>query len=212
MTINILSLGALLLLLAPTVHATPSQNEIALIRESFKQMHDEDQILIKAEGAAWVKDPTATSEEYKRAKNAFDQMMLRHINALQEVIRKWGWPGLSIFGLETDQNAWIICQHSGRMPAFQKSCLTILEDAWKRRDTDDHNVPSLTDSIERSEGRPQIFGTYGNPDKQGCWEWLPIRDIAHVDERRAQYHLPTLDQARHEYDQYYGCPTSANSP
>ncbi|MDO8301691.1 MAG: hypothetical protein Q7T18_00465 [Sedimentisphaerales bacterium] len=210
MVIQILSLGALLFFSAPNICAAPTQSEIAQIQNSFKQMHDEDQVLINAEGTAWAKGPN--SADYKQAKIAFDQMMLRHISALESVIRKWGWPGISVFGLETDQNAWLVCQHAYRQSSFQKRCLNILEDAWKRGDTDNHNVPSLTDSIEKSEGRPQIFGTYGNPNKQGCWEWLPIADIEHADERRARYNLPTLEQERKGYDRHYGCTPAAKAP
>jgi hypothetical protein len=48
---------------------------------------------------------------------------------LKRVLRAGTWPGRSLVGQDGSDPAWLIAQHSGHDPAFQRECLKLLEEA-----------------------------------------------------------------------------------
>lgn len=57
---------------------------------------------------------------------ALDQ---EHSGALKSIIQQIGWPTISKVGKEASTAAWLIAQHVGSDPEFQKQCLELMEEA-----------------------------------------------------------------------------------
>lgn len=121
-------------------------------------------------------------DEYKR----IDKL---HYARLQEIIHQFGWPGYKLVGEEASFSFWLLVQHTDELP-FQKKCLGLLKIAVQENDAKPENLAYLTDRILINEGKPQVYGTQitdeGTP--------YPIEDEEHVNERREEVGLCTLEE------------------
>jgi hypothetical protein len=103
---------------------------------------------------------------------------------LRHVVAEIGWPGRSMVEEDGARAAWLLAQHADRDPAFQRRCLTLLEEAAERGEASRGEVALLTDRVLLAEGQPQEFGTqlFG---RDGRWQPRKLREPGTVDERRA---------------------------
>ena len=128
------------------------------------------------------------------------QLLMRMIEAdaqntrwLDEIIKEHGWPTKSFVGEDGAQAAFLIVQHSPA-PQFQKKCLELLRLAVSQNEADIINLAYLTDRLRIFEGKPQIYGTQGQPDTTGVIIPSPIEDEEHVDERRKSIGLEPIEE------------------
>jgi hypothetical protein len=112
---------------------------------------------------------------------------------LKQIIAERGWPGRSLVGDEGATYAWLIVQHSIGDPAFQRSCLVLLIEAVANRDAPASHVAYLEDRIRTFEGRPQLYGTQFDRDRNGQINPLPIEDPDRVNERRRAIGLDNIE-------------------
>ena len=110
---------------------------------------------------------------------------------LRQVITDVGWPGKSLVGEDGAQAAWLLAQHAGRDPAFQRRCLDLLTSAVTRGEATVVQQAYLTDRVLLHEGQPQEYGTQAIA-RDGRFEARKLRDPDHVDERRASAGLSPL--------------------
>jgi hypothetical protein len=118
---------------------------------------------------------------------------------LKEIVAQHGWPGFHLVGKDGANAAWLLAQHADRDLAFQKLCLTKMEQAVKNGDADASDWAYLVDRIAVSEHRKQTYGTQfvgQNPS--------PIEDEPHVDQRRKAVGLPTMEEYRKSMQETYG--------
>ncbi|MEM8829691.1 MAG: DUF6624 domain-containing protein [Cyanobacteria bacterium P01_G01_bin.19] len=87
--------------------------------------------------------------------------------ALDEIVSKYGWTGISLVGFQGCQTAWLIAQHSICTPDLQRKFLKAMTEAAAKGDVPKRQVAMLTDRIRFNEGRPQIYGTVLDWDKNG---------------------------------------------
>lgn len=116
----------------------------------------------------------------------------KHTKALKRIIARYGWPTISMVGAEASNDAWLIAQHADHDIAFQKECLALLKDV-STGDIVPNNIAYLEDRVLVAEHKPQLYGT----QFQGMGSDLKpqlIEDEAHVDERRKQVGLGTLEE------------------
>ena len=100
------------------------------------------------------------------------------------------WFTISEFGLEGNQNAWLLVQHADHDPPFQRQVLTILEPLAAKGETNPKKYAYLYDRVASSFAEPkerklQRYGTQGMCSGPGTWEPLPVEDPDKLDERRA---------------------------
>lgn len=76
----------------------------------------------------------AADQEARRARDARAMAAADGENLpwLRQVITDVGWPGKSLVGEDGAQAAWLLAQHVGRDPAFQRRCLDLLTAAVQR--------------------------------------------------------------------------------
>lgn len=104
---------------------------------------------------------------------------------LKRVIAQHGWPGKDLVGERAAHAAWLIAQHADRDTAFQRRCLTLLEEAAKAGQATWADVAYLVDHVRVAEGRPQVYGTqYGM--REGELVLQPVEEPDRLDERRAR--------------------------
>jgi hypothetical protein len=110
---------------------------------------------------------------------------------LRQVLADVGWPGKSLVGEDGAQAAWLLAQHAGRDPAFQRRCLDLLTAAVVHGEATIVQQAYLTDRVLLHEGKPQEYGTQAIM-RAGRLEPQKLRDPDHVDQRRASVGLSPL--------------------
>jgi hypothetical protein len=88
---------------------------------------------------------------------------IRHDNrlALDRIIAEYGWPGVTLVGVDRQRAAWLIAQHADDDVAFQKNCLDLVREAFVIGEAEGNALAYLTDRILDHEGSPQMYGTQG---------------------------------------------------
>jgi hypothetical protein len=112
---------------------------------------------------------------------------------LDRLISEYGWPGISLVGLEGCRVAWLIAQHSICTPELQRKFLTILAKALERGDAPKPQVAYLTDRIRFNENKPQVYGTVLDWNEKGELS-CEVEDPTNLDARRKQVGLAPFHQ------------------
>jgi hypothetical protein len=116
----------------------------------------------------------------------------KHTQALKEIIAEYGWPTIPMVGVEASNDAWLIAQHADHDVLFQKECLALLKKV-SSGEVPLNNIAYLEDRILVAEHKPQLYGT----QFQGTGPNMkpqPIHDKSHVDARRKEMGLGTLEE------------------
>jgi len=116
----------------------------------------------------------------------------KHAAILRRILAAYGWPTISMVGAEASNDAWLIAQHADHDLDFQKECLNMLN-LVPSGEIALNNIAYLEDRILVAEHKPQLYGT----QFQGTGSELrpqPIADESHVDERRKEMGLGTLEE------------------
>lgn len=133
-----------------------------------------------------------------RLYGAYDPEMQKvHIEnaiALDKIVSEYGWTGISLVGLQGCQTAWLIAQHSICTPDLQRKFLEAMTEAAAKGDVPKRQVAMLADRIRFNEGRPQIYGTVLDWDKNGVLG-CEIEGIDRVDLLRKEVGLPPLQES-----------------
>lgn len=120
---------------------------------------------------------------------------------MKKIIAEIGWPTISKVGEIGAHDAWLLVQHADHDVEFQKQCLELMKaeksgEVWKR------DIAYLTDRILVNEKKLQMYGSQFNDD-DGVFTPKPIEDGEHVDERRKEMELGTLQEGIAEmYEKY----------
>ncbi|MGD2109344.1 MAG: hypothetical protein PVI86_08115, partial [Phycisphaerae bacterium] len=51
----------------------------------------------------------------------------RHTARMKEIVAGHGWPTRTAVGSDGARAAWLLVQHAGLDPGFQRKCLTLME-------------------------------------------------------------------------------------
>ncbi|MEW9570133.1 DUF6624 domain-containing protein [Rhodanobacter sp. Si-c] len=113
---------------------------------------------------------------------------------LAAIIDQYGWPGLTLVGKEGAWAAWLIAQHSIGNPPFMRRCLSLLKQATSDGEAIPWQVAMLEDRIRMYEGKPQIYGTQFQPDKNGQLNPYQIENPESVNDRRLAVGLNTIEE------------------
>lgn len=106
------------------------------------------------------------------------------MQVLRQIILEHGWPGHSLVGEDGCRAAWLIAQHGGPDPAFQRECEEFLAVAVENGDAKPGQLAALRDRIELEAGRLQRYGTHLQPDGDTLRPVRGIEDAEAVDARR----------------------------
>ncbi|MEZ6139481.1 MAG: DUF6624 domain-containing protein [Zavarzinella sp.] len=110
-----------------------------------------------------------------------------HTERMKEILKKHGWPGKALVGIDGAHAAWLLVQHADSDSKFQEQCLKLMQKAPKG-EVDPKDIAYLTDRVLVAAGKPQRYGTQLRADFQP----MPIEDESQVDQRRTAIGLPPL--------------------
>ena len=127
---------------------------------------------------------------------------------LRAVVKRIGWPGRTLVGAEGAHAAWLIAQHADRQPAFQRSCLKLLERAAARGEASPVDLAYLTDRVLLARGEQQWYGTQVSARTEG-FVAPRLHDPDTVDARRAGMGLAPLADQLAQARERFGIPPPA---
>lgn len=112
---------------------------------------------------------------------------------LAEIVADGTWPGLREVGADGADATWMLAQHADRANDLRRGWLPLLADAVARGDADPRHLATLTDRTAAVDGASQVYGTILMLAPDGEPEFpLPVRDPAHLDERREAIGMPSV--------------------
>ncbi len=136
-----------------------------------------------------------------------DSLSIEHIDQhnfskLQKIIETYGWPGYNLVGEEGSNIMWLLIQHQDNHLEFQKKCLVLLKKAVDNNNASFINYAYLIDRIFINEGKEQIYGTQWKII-EGNLSLQPVKDYDHLDERRKQAGLSTIEEYKRNMIETY---------
>jgi predicted nucleic acid-binding protein len=78
---------------------------------------------------------------------------------IKEIIKSYGWPGISAVGKEGSEAAWLIVQHAVLDTKFMNECLSLLREAVHQGEAEGWCLAYLQDRVLTMSDKPQIYGT-----------------------------------------------------
>ena len=112
---------------------------------------------------------------------------------IKEIVDDIGWPKINAVGEEASTAAWLLVQHAGSNPSFQKMILQKMKQLPKK-EVDQKQIAKLEDRIRLLEGKKQLYGTSFNIDlKTKKLTVDPIYDIKNIDKRRKKLGLDSFE-------------------
>jgi hypothetical protein len=132
--------------------------------------------------AAWIRESSASAPDLK----TMAREHLGRIRRLKEVIQLYGWPTISMVGVDGASAAWVTVQHADDDPDFQRSCVPLIEAAAMVGEAQLKHMACLTDRVLTGGRKPQMYGTQGTP--------VTAADRPIVNARRKAIGLPSLEQ------------------
>ncbi|MCX6744551.1 MAG: hypothetical protein NTX82_03435 [Candidatus Parcubacteria bacterium] len=110
--------------------------------------------------------------------------------ALKIIIKKYGWPDIPLIGKKASLGAFLLAQHADRDLKFQKLCLKLLTEKFRKHNVEPQSFAYLTDRVLVNSGGEQIYGTQFYTDKKtGEFGPRPIKDKKNLFKRRRQMKL-----------------------
>lgn len=85
-----------------------------------------------------------------------------HTMIMKAIIAIHGWMTISKFGVQADNQAWLLVQHADHDPLFQEKCLYLLQDLVELQETNQKNYAYLYDRVtlqSQALGMKQKYGT-----------------------------------------------------
>jgi hypothetical protein len=162
------------------VQTRPPRNEA--LQQTLLKMGQEDQ----ADATLAYQGPVPNAAE--RAQ--------RRVALLKQIIAEYGWPGMTLVGEDGANAAWLIAQHADFDVPFQRQCLALVEEAYRRSDVTGMHLAYLTDRVLAAEHRPQLYGTQGAPV-------YTDEEKAQVEARRKKLGLPSMAEMARERGKMY---------
>lgn len=118
----------------------------------------------------------------------------KNTEELKKIIKKYGWPDISLVGKVGSMDAWLIAQHADRDLKFQKLCLKLMEKKLTEGSIEPQYFPYLKDRVLVNSGKPQIFGTQFYRHKTKGLIPRPIADRKNLYRRRRKYGLESFEK------------------
>lgn len=118
----------------------------------------------------------------------------RNAIILNEIIDQIGYPAIAKVGKAASEAAWLVIQHAIGKPGFMKKCVKLLEVVVSENKAHAKNLAYLTDRVAVLEGKPQLYGTQFDWDKNGELSPELFDDLIKVNQRRRSIGLNSLEE------------------
>ncbi|MDB4010948.1 hypothetical protein N9484_07990 [Polaribacter sp.] len=122
-----------------------------------------------------------------------EKLHLKNSATLDEIINKIGYPTIPKVGKEASAAAWLVIQHSIGLPNFMKKCLRLIQNEVDSTSVPPQHLAFLIDRINVFEGKPQLYGTQFDWDKNGQMSPQYFESTTKVNNRRKELGLSTIE-------------------
>jgi hypothetical protein len=175
--------------------------EYEALKKELLAMRDTDQKF--RDNASLSMNPTQAELALIEQQNAIDRA---NMSRLEQMVKKYGWPGITQVGEAASSAAFLILQHAGIDE--QRRYFPVFKAAVAQRNARADQAAMLEDRILLREGKKQVYGTQvrSGPDTGGKLVLHPIEDERNVDVRRASVGLPPLAEYLKEFGIDYSPP------
>lgn len=126
--------------------------------------------------------------------HALEVIDLTNLAYLKELVKKHGWLGSSMLGVDGAHNLWLLTQHCDADPAFQEQCLGLMAKAVSEGEASGSDFAYLTDRVLRSKKQPQRFGTQLSVNRRGEYVMQECEDVVNLDRRRAALGMEPMSE------------------
>jgi hypothetical protein len=179
---------------------TQAQDEV--LRQELLRLYAADQAARAPMQGRWLNE---TEQQQLLALDA------THTKRLREIFKAYhGFPGVSLVGRDGAQAAFVMTIHSNALD-LQKQALPYFKRAAPRGEVPMEAFATLTDTILRNEGKPQLYGTKFDV-VNGRFVLAKTKDPAHLDARRAKLGLAPLAEYVKGLAELYKMPVDATPP
>ena len=169
------------------------------LRATLLQMARDDQEAIRIS----VADPSRPMNDVESKQ--VDDIERRNADLIRRIVEEHGWPGRRLVGDDGSAAAWLVVQHMDTELDFQRSCLTLMQEAFLIGEVRPHDLAYLTDRVLTHEGKQQMYGTQG----RGA---VSAEDEARIDSNRAAIGLEpwrdAVEKRKKDYANGYGSDKS----
>lgn len=173
------------------------------LRQELLRMYEAEQA-----ARATMEDGDWADEAESRRIQSIDDANTKR---LTQIVRRHGFPSVRLVGRDGANAAFVIMLHSPSL-ALKKKSLPYIRSAARRGEIPNEAFASLTDTILRAEGKPQIYGTRFDLVEGKRFVIAPTRDPARLDARRAALGLPPIAEYAKGLSEMYKMPVDATLP
>ena len=170
--------------------------DLQLKRDLLKMRDDDQGIRNRLNAALEPQKPALTKE--------MESTDVRLTDQLKRIVVDKGWPTIFLVGAEASQAAATILVHSPDHD-WQRRMLPLLHKLVEQQKIFGSDIAGLTDRILVSKGKPQEFGTQFK-QVDGKMVMMPVRDLKHLEQKRAKYLLPPMPVYRQLISDMYHLP------
>ncbi len=135
---------------------------------------------------------TASIRPADSAAAAYQRVIRTNFPIVEAIFDRYGYPGYDMIGKGSSDQYFLLVQHSDFQTVFQQRVLAALKEHVERKNASGQSFAFLTDRIELTNGRPQIYGT--QVFMSGRTTIKPCIDTSAIDLRRASVGLEPLQQ------------------
>jgi hypothetical protein len=170
-----------------TKYVTPSD----VVKDNFDAMRIKQEFI-----DVYERDQkTRSGSDSAQYMNYIDSINLIFV---ERMIRRYGWPGLSLFDRAGNTTTFAVIQHADS--SVQQKYYPMLERSVADSESNAFDMALMQDRILIRKGKKQIYGSQVMMNKQGGSEFYPIEDEKNVNVRRAKVGLEPIE----EYAKYFG--------
>jgi hypothetical protein len=168
------------------------------LADELKKMAEVDQIAAYIPQGKYKELSQAQWESFK------DSVFRTHQKRLDEIFKKYGFPGYDLVGKEGSGNFWLMVQHSDHDPEFQQHVLEKMKIEVDKDNAEASTYGLLVDRVNLNTGQPQIYGTQVTYNTEICQAYPKnLADSANVNERRKSIGLPPIEEYLNQMTQMH---------
>lgn len=104
-----------------------------------------------------------------------------------EIIKKYGWLGISQVGRLANTAQWAVLQHG--TVASKEKYSHLLKTSVLKNESQPGHYARLIDRMLINSGKPQLYGTQTKFDNRGKTIFFPIKDPEYINQRRMELGL-----------------------
>ncbi len=123
----------------------------------------------------------------------FKSICVKNYPVILHIFEQYGWLKQSIVGRDAASDFWLLSAHqSDAHPELASRELVAMKNAVGEGEASEANYALFYDSVAKSQGRPQHWGTK-TMCKDGKLTLYPVDDLEGLERRRDEAQLPSMD-------------------